>query len=84
MSPVSFAEPNTESDAEPDAASGTESGAASDAEPGHVVPPHQRRWPASLAVLVVVALQFSSPRQVVRWPLIMVLELVLWPPTRHG
>ena len=47
--------------------------------PGTRVPPHRRRWPASLAVVVVFALQLGSPRAAVPrwWPLILTVELLL-------
>jgi hypothetical protein len=45
-------------------------------------PPHARRWPASLAVLLVVALQVASPTQVVPgwWPALVTLEVLLLVP----
>lgn len=40
---------------------------------------HQRRWPASLAVVAVIALEFLLPAQVVPpwWPVLFALEVLL-------
>jgi hypothetical protein len=45
-------------------------------------PPHVRRWPASLAVALVIVLQVVSPDQVVPswWPALVTLEVLLLVP----
>jgi hypothetical protein len=45
-------------------------------------PPHARRWPASLAVALVIVLQVVSPDQVVPswWPALVTLEVLLLVP----
>ncbi len=43
---------------------------------------HERRWPASLAVALVIGLQFAAPEQIVTpiWPVLLVIEILLLVP----
>jgi hypothetical protein len=40
---------------------------------------HERRWPASLAVALIIGLQFAAPEQIVPpwWPALIVVEVLL-------
>jgi hypothetical protein len=40
---------------------------------------HERRWPASLAVVLIIGLQFAAPDQIVPpwWPVLVALEILL-------
>lgn len=44
-----------------------------------IVQPHERRWPATIAVAVIIALQFAAPDQIEPswWPVLVVVEILL-------
>jgi hypothetical protein len=48
----------------------------------NTAPPHTRRWPASVAVVAVIALQLRLPEQVVPpwWPALVAVEVLLLVP----
>jgi hypothetical protein len=50
-----------------------------DAADSRVVKAHERRWPASVAVAVIIGLQFAAPDQIVPpwWPVLVGVEVAL-------